>query len=761
MTNITRREFLRVATLMGGASLFAGCNLLGQSEPVPEYIQGAPGSDPIETLAGIRNIYTVCGLCPVNCGICCRVAQGAVVKIGGSPYHPVSADPPLPFDTPLDQAASVGASVCAVGGSGIQTLYDPFRVAKPLKRVGPRGSGKWTALAWDQAISEITTGGNLFQEGQVAGLSRLKASGSGLGFMAGSADWGSLTFIKKFLSAFPGASMIRDHAYFLNETARQAAAAVFGARTGMAEADYANARFLLSIGDAPLDSGVPLASIARDIANARVNGPCLRWAVVDPRLSTSASKADMWVPIIPGTDVNLALGIMKALLENHRAAIRIAPEVLEAVTAGRTPADFAKACGLSPEIPVKLAGLLAKEGPKAAVIPGRGVVASPDGLEAAKAILTLNLAVGSVPGTGGLVARDDAFLKASEKKLLGSSEPATAGLGSPLNLLFLWQADPVYEAPASASAYLKDSQKVQLLVAVSTHITESAALADYILPDTTFLERWDVCASPPSVAAPGIGVRIPVVGGFDNRSGAYFPILPETKPMEEIVVKLAAALALPGFEPDRPTSLKNAWDYYRKAIPAVLESMKESGLSVSNSAPFVEQVLERGGVFAASPKQAYREAGKEKRTDYKPAAVKAGPEVSAAKDNSLILIAYTLPFHRPNISGLNSWLLEVLPENKLLINSVDARKSNLQHSDSVFVETTDGKLRMECRVQIVPGIRPGVVALARGFGYNQAGVTAQAIDGQSISADKTRGAGANTSLLTEAGGLLRVRVKKA
>ncbi len=158
MTDLTRREFIRLATLMGGVSLFAGCTLLHEPEPVPRYSEGSPGADPLEITAGVRNIYTACGACPGNCGTCCRVAEGTLVKIGGNPYHPACADPTLPFNTPLKDAAVYSGAICAMGGSGIQTLYDPFRIAKPLKRVGPRGSGKWKGLSWEQALGEILEG---------------------------------------------------------------------------------------------------------------------------------------------------------------------------------------------------------------------------------------------------------------------------------------------------------------------------------------------------------------------------------------------------------------------------------------------------------------------------------------------------------------------------------------------------------------------------------------------------------------------------
>lgn len=757
MTQVTRREFIRLATLMGGVSLFAGCHLFGEEQPVPKYIDGAPGVDPLETLQGVKNIYTVCALCPGNCGICCRVAEGTVVKIGGNPYHPVSGHPLLPFETPLEKAAAVGGSVCAVGGSGIQTVYDPFRPARPLKRVGPRGSGKWKAITWDQAFSEIVMGGDLFGEGNVEGLKSIKESAGGLQFLLGRADWGAQSFVRLFLAAFPNAVMARDAGILMEERAREAAEAVFGAGTGALDADYGSVRCLVSFGDAPLDSGVPLVSIARRIADARVKGPCMRWVVVDPRLSTSASKSDLWVPVIPGEDVNLVLAIIKALLANHRNDLKFKDEALDKLVADRSTADFAKAAGIGPDIPVKLARMLVAEGPRAAAVPGRGILAQPNGLEVAKAILTINRMVGSVPGSGGLTARSDGYLKSAEEKLVPAAardlKPTT--FGSPAKALLLWESDPVYDNPASADAYFKDRSKLPLFAAISTGITETAALADYILPDTTYLERWDVCVSPPSVSTPGVGVRMPVIGGFEGKTGRYFPILPETRPMEEALIGLSAALKVPGFDPKAKEGIKNAWDYYKQVFPAVIQAMKAGGFPVEVSKKGVAEFLQRGGFFSKERTTARAAVS----SPYKAPELKPAPVQSAPKD-SLLLLTYTLPFHRSPTSGVNSWLLEILPENRLLINTADARKLGIKQGETVTVEMSDGKTGYKCKAQVAPGIRPGVVALARGFGYRQLGASSQEIDKKSLEADKPRGAGVNAADLASSSGPSWVRVKR-
>ncbi|MBI5571585.1 MAG: molybdopterin-dependent oxidoreductase [Desulfomonile tiedjei] len=766
MTRITRREFIRLASLMGGASLFAGCTFLGEPPAVPEYIQGAPAVDPVETLPGLSNLYSVCGLCPGNCGICCRIASGTLVKIGGNPYHPISTASPLPFQTLPAEAVKHGASVCAIGGSGIQTLYDPFRVARPLKRVGARGSGKWKAISWKQAMAEIVQGGDLFGEGNVSGLHNLKESGEGLRFLAGRVDWGAMTFIKRFMAAFPGAVLVRDREARLEDLARLASVAAFGPGTGPVSPDYRTASLVISFGDAPIDSGIPLVSVVREIADARVVGPCLKWAVVDPRLSTSASRADLWVPVIPGKDLSLALGIMRALLDRHPAIPGIPDRAFQQSLMARSTADYAQECGVPEERIASLADMLANAGEKAAVFPGRGILAQPNGVETAATILRLNLMVGSVPGSGGLTSRDDRFLEGAYTRIMGQLQyketPPTTDLRG--KALIAWEADPVYDDPEATPAALKNRQENPLFVAIDRQITETSVYADYILPDTTYLERWDVCSFPPSVTAPGVGFRRPVVGEIDPRSGEYFPILREIRPMEEILADLAVNLDLPGFGEKGmgpAGNLKTAWDYYGPLALAVLEGMQKAGFPVSVSATDRERVLQRGGYFPSATE--FSGTAKKKpqvMASWKLSAKAAeAPQSAGIVEGEFLLTTYNLPFHRGPRAGINRWLLEVLPENRLIINTVDARKLGIKQRDAVTVATVDGKVQVPCRAHVMPGIRPGVVALARGFGYSQAGAAPQDIDGRIAPPDKTPAAGINAAALISAHGT--VKVKKA
>ena len=760
MNTLTRRQFLRLAGAMGGASLFAGCHLFAGDAIVPEYIQGAPGPDALENLVGVRNVYSVCALCPGNCGIRCRVAQGILVKIGGSPFHPAATPTPLPHDTPLAEALNFGGSICAEGGAGIQTLYDPFRIIKPLKRVGKRGSGKWMAVSWDQAIAEIIEGGNLFGEGPVPGLKSLRGSPNALQFLLGRADWGGAVFVKRWVQAFDAAALARTEEVHRQELAAMAGDAVFGDGAGQLDAAYDRAGCVISFGDAPLDSGVPLVATARRIADARAKAPSFLWAVADPRLSTSASKSDLWAPVIPGKDRELALGIMRSFMDRHAELLMAPREDFENLVAGNSTAFYAQACGLPVEIVDRLADFLAHGGPSSAVIPGRPIYEQPDGLATAKTILMLNVMVGARPGVGGLAKTSSPFFARAEKELLGDMAAAQhTGVQEP-QAIIVWQADPVYQNPEAALQRLEDTRRTPLLVVIEREMTETAALADYVLPDTTYLERWDICQSPPAVTFPGFGVRAPVVGAVHTRNNDYLPVFPETKIAEDILGLLGAKLGLEGFHPDAQGRIKNAWSWFHDELSALWRAMQQEG-GVLGKAPLdASRVIERGGFFAADARRQPPAPTRKGSLSDVPSVSRA-PSVSGVPGEDLILVAYTLPFYRSSRSVIQSWLLEVMPENRLLMNTDDARRRGISQGERIRIKAVNGAFSGECRVHVVPGIRPGVAALARGFGHSQFGAAGLAIDNKSVAADKTRGKGVNVDALLAKSGLIKVLVAKA
>jgi len=114
---------------------------------------------------GVDVRYSVCRQCRSDCGIEARVFNGVLIKLDGNPYHPNTTEPHLEYATPVDESlrVTVPHSLCARGQAGRQTVYDRYRVFFPLKRKGPRGSGQWQTISWEQLIREVTEGGYLFR----------------------------------------------------------------------------------------------------------------------------------------------------------------------------------------------------------------------------------------------------------------------------------------------------------------------------------------------------------------------------------------------------------------------------------------------------------------------------------------------------------------------------------------------------------------------------------------------------------------------
>ncbi|MBI5649788.1 MAG: molybdopterin-dependent oxidoreductase, partial [Chloroflexi bacterium] len=160
ITDLTRRDFLKISAFLGGSAAMAGTlnvawdMMSGSAEAATE-----PGY-PLANPANI--IYSVCQQCNTNCGIKVKLVNGVVSKIDGNPFNPFTLNPHLGYKTTMQEAATIDGAVCPKAHAAIQTTYDPYRLVKVLKRAGKRGENKWQAVEFDKAITEIVEGGKLF-----------------------------------------------------------------------------------------------------------------------------------------------------------------------------------------------------------------------------------------------------------------------------------------------------------------------------------------------------------------------------------------------------------------------------------------------------------------------------------------------------------------------------------------------------------------------------------------------------------------------
>lgn len=158
---LNRKEFLKSAAFLGGSALFPGFLNVAAAGP-----REKPHKDGSVSLPDKPEdiLYTVCLQCNTGCGIKVRLMDGVIAKIDGNPLSPWTMTPHLPYKTSVFDITKVNGAICPKGQSGIQTLYDPYRIVRVLKRAGPRGSNKWKTIPFEQAIAEIAEGGKLFAD---------------------------------------------------------------------------------------------------------------------------------------------------------------------------------------------------------------------------------------------------------------------------------------------------------------------------------------------------------------------------------------------------------------------------------------------------------------------------------------------------------------------------------------------------------------------------------------------------------------------
>lgn len=336
---LTRRAFLTRAGMAGGGAVVAGW---GVSPWVGDVFHRRGvfvyPNRPV-TRSGVETIYSVCKQCGSDCGLAADVYSGILQKLDGNPYHPASTEPHARYETSHASATvwSAPHSLCNRGQAGRQTLYDPYRLTVPLKRTGPRGSGKWESITWDRLIAEVVYGGKLFasipgeEDRDVEGFADLYQGGNGQTMMIdandpglgpqtnglvmyyGMAENGQTDFLSRFASSFGTVNLeAADAVCDLNRMLGTMLS--LDGMTDPLKADLANARYVIFFGSNVMTGSFPMQAVGRKLAEAAASGR-LSYTVVDVRANNSLMHSDNYVYIKPGGDGALAMGMIRWILE--------------------------------------------------------------------------------------------------------------------------------------------------------------------------------------------------------------------------------------------------------------------------------------------------------------------------------------------------------------------------------------------------------------------------------------------------------------
>lgn len=487
---ITRRQFLQIGGLAGTAMAVSGCTInLQKYETIEPYVV-----PPEEALPG-ENIWyaSTCRQCPAGCGIIVRVSNGRARKIEGNPKHPLNR-----------------GRLCARGQAGLQVLYNPDRLRNAVTQEG-RGSRKFTAVPWEQALTRVADRIKGARPGALAFYSSLMSDS--LAAVAG-------PFLKA-LNA-PAPVFYDTLGQFAGRGTLARVTGVFlGAEPGLPFFNLAESDVVFSFGANLTETW--LSPVAYGQAYGQMRGGKLgkRGYLVqfEPRMSATAAVADEWVPIKPGTEGQVALAIGKIMVDEGLGAAKGSP--FAALFTAVDAAGIAEASGVGIERLTRLARAFGGF-PRPTAIPGGEVMGQTNGVQATAAIMALNALAGHLGPEASAVhltppPPDPAFAPATPASFSDLRKLVDRMRAGEVDVLLV-HGNPLYELPVAAG-FAEGMAKVPFVVSFSSMVDETAVQSDLILPDHSYLESWGFQLVTPPGDRPALSGQQPVVSPlYDTRA---------------------------------------------------------------------------------------------------------------------------------------------------------------------------------------------------------------------------------------------------
>ena len=339
--------------------------------------------------------------CPDLCGLTVTVENGRVIEVDGDRRGPIT-----------------DGFVCGKVRKIADHLYGEDRLTTPLIRVGPKGSGQWTAISWDAALDHIAER-----------LQSIRARAGGEAILpyhyGGSNGWLTEGALATRLFRRLGASNLARTLCAAASTA--ASRGLYGVMPGTALEDYAHAKLIVLWGVNPSATSIHLVPV---IERARKAGAML--VVVDPRKTPLARRADLHLPLRPGTDLPVALAVIAALFARGHAdrgflaAHAAGADELAARAAAWSLEAAAREAGIDAALLERFVELYAAASP-AVIRVGWGLERNRNGGSAVAAVMALPAVAGKlgVRGGGFTMSNGDARWTMTDETAIGEPKPAT------------------------------------------------------------------------------------------------------------------------------------------------------------------------------------------------------------------------------------------------------------------------------------------------------------------------------------------------
>jgi thiosulfate reductase/polysulfide reductase chain A len=694
--HLTRRTFLQAAGLAGTGAVIAGSGLY---DTEISQARDTSGPKPLPGSYTDAVVPTLCEMCVWRCGVHAKVVNGVIEKLDGNPDHPHSE-----------------GYLCARGQSGLMMTYDGDRVLDPLMRVGDRGSGRFRIVSWDEALDYVA--GKMQQIKDTFGPEAMIFSSThnisqplfeNLLYGYGSPNYGtqrSLCFN----------AMVTAHlmTYGIEEPARR----------------YDNVNYIILAGRnmfGGISTSETRALMNRIAAGAHV-------VSLDPRFTETAAKSADWLPIKPGTDSAFFLALINIIISEQLydewfvSNYTIGFDELAEGVQDYTPEWAAAITQIPADTISRIAHELASNRPHAFVHPGWRTSNFVNSFHTERAIAALNALL-------GLVTEDGQSMFASEASVALGAPPQPAypliraarldGAGSsrypvvPLKLgifqelrdailtgepyqahgWFIARQNPILSLPERRKTKAA-FEKLGLIVVMDIIMNDSAWYADVVLPEATYLERYD----PLMPVGKRVFLRQPVIEPRGNAKSALW-----------IYKQLGERLGLGDYfqYEDEEDYLRQQLQPWTDELGITLEQLQQTGyfeVQTEEEAPELRWNTPSGKVELAS--ETLRNAG------FAPIPTWEQPLEPA--ESEFYLLTGKVGQHTQFATQNNAYLHEVAPRNRLWMNPTSAAARGIKTGDTVRVTSPAGEVTIE--VWLTEGIRPDCVYMTPGFGHESRGL---------------------------------------
>ncbi len=657
----------------------------------------------------LKVVKSSCRMCHGGCGALVHVKDGDVVKVTGDP------------DSPMNKGR-----LCPKGAASIELLHHPDRLKYPMRRLGARGEGRWERISWDEALDSIVVKLKEIIED-------LGAESIGIGQGTGRRHF---DYVVRFANALgtpnwcePGCAQCfipRLNANMLT--------------LGMPFVpDYfgeVHPQYVLAWGHNPLVTG-PDGEIQFTLRDSIERGSKL--IVVDPRLSETAQKAEIWLQLRPGTDDALALSMLNVMITEELYD----REFVEEWTSGfdqlserveRYTPEWAEEITWVPADQIRLAARTFAQAKPATLDWGVAFEHTPNCFQTARAIAMLPVLTGNIDVPGGLITgmlpmgifpylaerlSEDARAKrlgADEFKVLGAngvSLPMPAahipamlkamrtGEPYPVKAFLIFGSNPLVTY-ANPREVLESLAALDLLVVMDIFMTPTAEMADIVLPAATWLEADGVQGYPIAVDV-HVFAQQRVVRLWESRQD------------EEVMIELARRLGLEaGTEP-----LEEILDRRLKGLGLSFEQLKDRG---SVSVPLAYRKYEQMKMFLTPSGKVELYSSVLEGLGYDPLPYYEEPPESPLstpellEDYPLILITGgRVPYFFHSEHRQVPKLRRRHPDPIVQVHPETAGRLGITEGDWIWIETRRGKIRQ--KASLTEGIDPRVVHVEHGWWF--------------------------------------------